>query len=885
MKWLVISDIHSAIHDFPTVNAQEKLIDQIKREGKKKPFDFVLITGDCMDRCSDSHQAVEYIKSIKDACKIDRDHIFICPGNHDILRPNNKDPKKDVQRIKLIKELRNGRIDIVNTLSLEGKNAFPWRDTYGVFSDMYKEIKGYSYEPFAFFEPEGEAYRILSIDSCMFSMDDNDAGHLYVSVPKLMQQFAKMKNDNKLNIAMMHHGVTFLEQEDARMLENALADYNIDVLYCGHSHRTGMAVLADAIKPDEATTGHRVREFTCGACHVNDYQRTEATFFVCEYDDNERIIKTTAYHFATRISDWGLDATSTRPFKDGINIYRIPRGYPKDRLATRRIELGITNDDMNMPVAVYENPNVADSRTKELIAGTEFLYYMGIKGDQIYEDDYHGVGRFISENKEIEARFLLANPVGSYLEKRLQSLTAEYKTELSMETHWRSLYERGISLYDECRKEENWSVRYHNEPVIFKLYIFSQCLLLGYYIPEEHSKNSPLYEYKVGSRIYQAFKLYFEEKWSIADKDKPAVDVKHSFFNSEHEMVPTLVINVTDRCGFTCYYCPRGGENLHEKFNADEYASVDEIKHLMKAYVHIVNTFVPKNKPVLRITGGEPFLDDATINKVHTILKEAQKLQISKIVICTNGEKILEAYNKEKALWDSLKDALWLKISLDTLKPDVLKKIARLNQYGILERIKDAISKLKEKGFLIELNTVLNQYSYTELESIYDYACDLNLYGVKVFTVNNFGGKVTFGPEDRLSKKLKELLAEMTEKGKIFPIKSEFLNQDAGIRMGMFTNNPGRKNECTLKIVDHQRGNDCITPDRTYGNKCYDCKYYQKNNCATGLMSLTMRADGRVSYCRLREEDGFTIKNQNAEQITSKVHEIMGAFKHCKREN
>lgn len=884
MKWLVISDVHSAIHDFPTVNAQEKLIDQIKREGKKKPFDFVLITGDCMDRCSDPEQAIEYIISIKDACKIDRNHIFICPGNHDITRPSNKDPKKDTQRTKLIKELRNGRLDIVSSLSLEGKDAFPWRDTYGVFSDMYRKIKGCSYEPFDVFEPEGENYRILSIDSCMFSMDDNDAGHLYVSVPKLMKQFIKMKNDNKLNIAMMHHGVAFLEQEDARMLENALADYNIDVLYCGHSHRTGMAVLSDAIKPDEAATGHRVREFTCGACHVNDYQRTEATFFVCEYDDSERIIRTTAYHFAARISDWGLDATSTRPFKDGVNIYRVPRGYSNDGLTTRRIELGITNDDMNMPIAVYENPNDADSRTKELVAGTEFLYYMGIKGDQIYEDDYHGAARFISENKEIEAKFLLADPTGTYLEKRLRSLL-EYKTELRLETHWRNLYERGISLYEECKKEPNWSVRYHNEPVLFKLYIFSQCLLLGYYIPEEHSKNSPLYEYKAGSRIYQAFKIYFEEKWEVAKKSKPVVDVKHSFFNSDHEMVPTLVVNVTDRCNFNCYYCPKGGENLHTEFSADEYASDDEIKYLMNAYVHIVENFVPKNKPVLRITGGEPFLDENTIERVHTILKEAKKLKIPKIVICTNGDKILTAYEKEKNLWDSLKDVLWLKISLDSLESDVFKKITRTSEFGILERIKDSITKLKKEGFLIELNTVLTQYSYAELENIYDYACNLNLFGVKVFTMNNFGGKVTFGPEDRLSEKLKELINNMVEKGKIYPTKSEFLNHDAGIRMSMYTNNRTGKNECTLKIVDHQRGIACVTPDRTYGSKCIDCKYYQKNICATGLMSLTMRVDGLVSYCRLREEDGFSIKNQNAEQVISRVHEIMGAFKHCKREN
>lgn len=160
---------------------------------------------------------------------------------------------------------------------------------------------------------------------------------------------------------------------------------------------------------------------------------------------------------------------------------------------------------------------------------------------------------------------------------------------------------------------------------------------------------------------------------------------------------------------------------------------------------------------------------------------------------------------------------------------------------------------MKHWGFKIELNTIITHYNISELKDIYDYACELGLVGVKVFTVNDFGGRNSIATEDFLSSQLNMLIQEMLEKKRIYPYSQMFLNSVGGIRMELFSNKPSTEKGCILKIVDHQRGGECMTPDRVYGQKCKDCMYYKEKICSTGLMSLTMRAFQNCK--RERQED------------------------------
>lgn len=60
-----------------------------------------------------------------------------------------------------------------------------------------------------------------------------------------------------------------------------------------------------------------------------------------------------------------------------------------------------------------------------------------------------------------------------------------------------------------------------------------------------------------------------------------------------------------------------------------------------------------KEMAVLRITGGEPLLSAENRKTVATILTEAKNY--NKIVLCTNGVFLSEAYEEYREQWDHVK--------------------------------------------------------------------------------------------------------------------------------------------------------------------------------------------------------------------------------------
>ena len=97
-------------------------------------------------------------------------------------------------------------------------------------------------------------------------------------------------------------------------------------------------------------------------------------------------------------------------------------------------------------------------------------------------------------------------------------------------------------------------------------------------------------------------------------------------------------------------------------------------------------------------------------------------------------------------------DVLLLKISLDTLKPQVFKDLTGVDE---LRTVLENISFMKLKGFKIELNFVATKKNVGEIESVYNYAHSKRLVGLKVLTVNDFGGIVS---ADNVEKELNLLI-------------------------------------------------------------------------------------------------------------------------------
>jgi molybdenum cofactor biosynthesis enzyme MoaA len=379
---------------------------------------------------------------------------------------------------------------------------------------------------------------------------------------------------------------------------------------------------------------------------------------------------------------------------------------------------------------------------------------------------------------------------------------------------------------------------------------------------------------------------YFDYLWRKSIRTLPSsIPAKYSFLEDKKFFVaPSLVVNVTSQCNMKCKYCPEGGENLNI-VREEDLCSEATLKRVVEKFAKIMHD-IKKSPAIIRITGGEPFVNSSCIHKTNGILTSAQ--HYDKIVLCTNGVELKKAYECNRPIWNAVKKQLLLKISLDTLDKKIYEEITGKDY---LDTVKEAIKFANDMGYRIELNVVaskINIRSCEDIIKIFDYARSLGLVGIKILTVNNFGGNVDFEQSVEEKQYINKILEDLILLLRKMDLEERnvYLNDNKGIMMKRFvavSSKTGK--ECTLTIVDHNSDNS-ITPQRTFGDICKECKYYCENSnnrnkitCATGLMSLTLRADGLLSPCRLKMEQGVDVKDlKTGKQIENAMKRQIAFF-------
>lgn len=388
-----------------------------------------------------------------------------------------------------------------------------------------------------------------------------------------------------------------------------------------------------------------------------------------------------------------------------------------------------------------------------------------------------------------------------------------------------------------------------------------------------HAKYEKVFRFDNTTEMYRLFSKYYDYVWNISspelhinEQDLPP-DKKHLLLD-RWSVKPSLVVNVCSKCNMKCSYCPDGGENL-ESISDEEYCSEKRLVSLVKAFSNY-NT----NK-VIRITGGEPLISGKIRKRTSKIMQASSGYK--KIILCTNGTFIKDAYNENKNLWERLKSKILLKISLDTLDSQYFQSVTGCEK-ELYSKIVEGIRFIREKGFEIELNMVVREANVKEIPALFEFAKSENLVGIKILTVNDFVNRidVSMGERSYVTEQLNEIMRQMREFG--LQEHDASLHDGAGIVMKRYYAKSHNGSDCTLTIVDHNIHGESITPRRTFSEDCLSCKYYP---CATGLLNLTLRADGMLSYCRLRMESGVSIKDLSNAKMNQTIKEMLKPFFKC----
>lgn len=646
--------------------------------------------------------------------------------------------------------------------------------------------------------------------------------------------------------------------------------------------------------------------YLCGDTHKEDIE------FIAKYnDDNSNIPCIICGKSAVEPMDdysdvgvisytWEMDGyTYVTPYnwddrfsfkKSNKFVYDIDKDY--------RFQMSdeIVDTDISYPYIISNTyANIIEAHAdivKDIQDGLFFKFY-GLRGATfIGEPEINIIVKELKSNPDVKIKFLISYPFSEEIRHRLKAMP-EFMSNDKCEEKWRDTYKKIYDLKHDYKNFDNAEVRFHDTTLIFRLLITKKHLYLGYYEPNKNSVNTAIYQFNADTATYQTYNAFFDYQWKTARHSLPtAIPARYSFLKETFPVQPSLVINVTSQCNMHCIYCPEGGENLCQ-FEPDECLSPEVLKKLISAFRTQVQE---KGEPILRITGGEPLLNQATRSKTATMLDAAKNYK--KIVFCTNGISFHEAYNSHTKEWDAVRSKLLLKISLDTLDPERFCQITKTDECGfeLHEKLIENIKFAHEKGFKIELNMVatkINLQSADDIIKMFEFAQKCHLEGVKILTVNDFGGnvKIEQSKEEKqtISKILDDVIQQMRKRE--YEEKDIYLNDNKGIQMRRFVSISEQDEKCTLTIVDHNNSPDSITPRRTFSEFCHSCKYFPNSTevfneenkpCATGIMSLTLRADGVLSPCRLCPEKGINIKNiKKSRQMENIIKQSLKAFKSC----
>jgi len=156
-------------------------------------------------------------------------------------------------------------------------------------------------------------------------------------------------------------------------------------------------------------------------------------------------------------------------------------------------------------------------------------------------------------------------------------------------------------------------------------------------------------------------------------------------FGRQHDY---LRISITDRCNLRCIYC-MGPEGI-KLLDRQDILTYEEI-------IQIVRTLAPWGIKKLRITGGEPLVRKGVENLLGSL---SQIPGIEDISLTTNG--VLLEPMLDKLMDNGLKR---VNISIDSLRPDIYKKITRL---GNLDDVLRGVSASLRRGLEpVKINVVL----------------------------------------------------------------------------------------------------------------------------------------------------------------------------------
>jgi len=310
-------------------------------------------------------------------------------------------------------------------------------------------------------------------------------------------------------------------------------------------------------------------------------------------------------------------------------------------------------------------------------------------------------------------------------------------------------------------------------------------------------------------------------------------------------LLPSLYINITERCNMQCEYCPAYGENWE---STDGLMPVPEL-------VRAVRIASEAGIASFRISGGEPMIFP---DRVFSILETLARLGRRDVILNSNGFNLhkhvarLQSYAVRK-----------VKISLDAVDRAEFKRITNSDKLG---DVMQSIAAIKDANIGLELNLVLLRSCVDNFWAVLEFCVAegvslkvLDLVRYDTFVRNNLSPEAYFAKEYYSPALLEPALRRRFGEPKIAR-----LSNDRGIPMAEY----GIGSGATVTLKDGGRGT-------TFAKACVGCHQFP---CQEGLFHLSLSAEGNLTPCRLRRDLTKALAGKSETEVRGIIGEALGAY-------
>jgi adenine C2-methylase RlmN of 23S rRNA A2503 and tRNA A37/predicted MPP superfamily phosphohydrolase len=243
-----LSDIHFKTKNESSSNEQirDALLEYLQEIHEKRNCDAVFITGDFRygpDKNDTTSQAViDYVKQIANVLKLKENQVVIVPGNHDIDWSDLRD--MIIDSVRKSYKADNGYFDeeMMSDLTRNFKFFKSIQTVFNKGLDYRQDIDNID-------NPHG----IIELDKCSILLlntaitagkqkkkgkrkkQERDEGQLIIG-SKYLLELLKKRRSNKPLIAIGHHSLDMLLDDENQRVSHILVKYGAKLYLCGHAH-------------------------------------------------------------------------------------------------------------------------------------------------------------------------------------------------------------------------------------------------------------------------------------------------------------------------------------------------------------------------------------------------------------------------------------------------------------------------------------------------------------------------------------------------------------------------------------------------------------------------------------------------------------------------